>query len=136
VKELAQQLTGYQPLPEYDSAEHPHWRLMRAIIERWVAEHAGRVLLVPLPLYQYVEETADPSGYRSRFAELAAAIDCRLHDPLDDLLAYPKAERRRFRFERDVHPTREGHQALARSLAPAVRAALAANVSNAGAAAE
>jgi hypothetical protein len=124
VKDMTQRLTGYQPLPEYDRDDHPHWLLLRAVLEAWVREHAGPVLLVPLPLYQYVEESSDPTAYQRRFAEAAADLGCRLHDPLPDLLAYPRAERRRFRFEHDVHPTRAGHQALARSLAPAVAAVL------------
>src|SRR5262249_53288934 len=108
-----------------DSAEDPHWRLLAAILKRWIGEHAGPVLLVPLPLYQYVEETADAAAYRQRFRELAADAGCRLHDPLPDLLAYPAAERRGFRFGKDIHLSRAGHQAVARSLVPAVEAALA-----------
>ena len=64
-------------------------------------------------------------AYRARFRELAAATGAILHDPMDDLLAYTPEERRRFRFEQDVHPTPSGHRALAESLAPSLRALLA-----------
>lgn len=118
LQELAQRVTGYQPLPEYDDANHPAWIVMRSILERWSTECAQPMLVMPLPLYQYIEDTADPSSYRQRFAEMAAASGVALHDPLDDLRRYSMEERRRFRFEKDIHLTPAGHAALARSLAP------------------
>lgn len=118
VKELAQRLTRYQPLPDYDRPQNNVWQLMRAILEEWIGGHAKRVILMPIPLHQYVEETADPSAYQERFRELAAATGCILHDPLPDLLRYSAGERRGFRFEQDVHLTPQGHAALAASLAP------------------
>jgi hypothetical protein len=120
-KSFLQRHTHYQPLPEYDSSETPAWRLMRAILTKWVGEIGmEKVLLMPLPLYQYVEELADPAPYQARFAELAHELGCALHDPLPDLLRYSPAERRQFRFEKDPHPTPEGHRALAASLQPMV----------------
>ena len=124
LRDLAQKVTRYQPLPEYDRADSPPWMLMRAILERWIAEHRGPVLVMPIPLYQYVEETASPAEYRARFGELAAASGCSLHDPLDDLQRHTSEERRAFRFENDPHPTAAGHAALAASLAPVVESLL------------
>lgn len=124
VKRTAQRLSGYNPLPEYDSPSRPEWRVMSAILRRWIAEIDRPVVLCPLPLYQHVEGTASANGYRARFRELAAETGAILHDPLDDLLAYTPEERRGFRFEHDIHPTPAGHQAIAESLAPAVQAAL------------
>jgi carbamoyltransferase len=97
---------------------------MRAILDRWIREHQQPVLLIPLPLHQYVEGTADPGGYQARFRELAGATGCILHDPLHDLLQYSAAERRALRYEHDIHPSPQGHAALARSIAPAVARAL------------
>ncbi len=114
---VVQRMTRYQPTPEYDSAANPHWLLMRAILTAWRGLISQPVVLMPLPLYQHVEGTADPSAYRARFRELAAEIGAVLHDPLDDLLAYPAAARRKFRFPVDVHPTPAGHEAIAASLA-------------------
>jgi hypothetical protein len=120
-KAILQRHIGYEPLPEYRSPHTPAWRLMRAILVQWIGEiGASKVLLVPLPLYHHVEELADAAPYQARFADLAAEIGCRLHDPLPDLLRYSRAERRRFRFERDPHPTAEGHGALAASLRPVI----------------
>jgi hypothetical protein len=111
---------GQNPLPAYDSPRDPAWRLMRAILLRWVRESSVPVLIVPLPLYHYVEGIADPTAYRARFSELAATARAHLHDPLPDLLALPADQRRRLRFERDVHPTPFAHEVLARSIASAV----------------
>jgi lysophospholipase L1-like esterase len=125
LREVAQSLTGYQPLPDYDRADSPAWLLLRAILERWIGEQSKPVVLMVLPLHQYVEQTADPAAYQARFRELAAATGATLHDPLPDLWGYPAEERRRFRFERDVHPTPAGHAALAASLAPVLERVLA-----------
>jgi carbamoyltransferase len=128
LQELAQKVTRYQPVPEYNSPDDPAWRLMRRILEQWIGSHPQPVLLVPLPLYQYVEGTSSPDAYRARFRELAADTGCALHDPLDDLLKYSAEERRGFRFEKDVHPTPAGHAAIAKSLAVPVRRLLPENV--------
>lgn len=124
LQNLAQRLTRYQPFPEYGNPRDPAWLLLRAILTAWIAPQPRKVLLVPIPFYQYVEEVSDPSSYLARFRELAAATDCALHDPLPDLLRYPPEVRRGFRFTRDPHLTAAGHQALAASLAPVVRGLL------------
>jgi hypothetical protein len=126
VKDVLQTLTRYQPLPMYDRADTPEWRLMRAILARWIAESRVPVLLVPVPLYQYVEETSSPEGYQQRFRELAADTGAMLHDPLPDFHRVGKAERRRLRFERDIHPTPAWHRVMADSLAPRLRSLMAA----------
>ena len=126
VKDVVQTLTRYQPLPAYDRADHPDWRLMRAILSRWVAESAVPVLLIPVPLYQYVEETSSPEGYQQRFRELAADTGALLHDPLPDFHRLPKAERRQLRFGRDIHPTAAWHRVMADSLAPRLESLIAA----------
>jgi lysophospholipase L1-like esterase len=120
VKSLLQSAIGQNPLPAYDSADDPAWRLLRAILVRWVSESSVPVLIVPLPLYHYVEGIADPAAYQARFAEVARSTRAHLHDPLPDLLALPAPERRALRFERDVHPTPLAHDRLARSIASAV----------------
>ncbi len=123
---VAQRLTRYQPVPEFGSRRSPGWRLLRAILARWVGEHGdpSRIVVMPLPLYQHVEGTASPRPYQARFAEFCAESGCTLHDPLPDLLRYPPDQRRGFRFPFDVHPTPEGHAAIAKSLAPTVASVL------------
>ena len=120
LRDMAQQLTSYQPLPQYDDADSADWQLMRAVIGRFIGECRAPVLLMPIPLSQHVEETASAAGYQARFREAAQANGCLLHDPLPDLQAYSGEERRAFRFEKDIHLTPAGHAALAKSLLPVV----------------
>jgi carbamoyltransferase len=124
-KDAVQRLTRYQPLPEYDSAGTAGWRLMRAILSEWIGKSRAPVVLMPLPLPQHLDGACDAGGYQARFAELAAELKCTLHDPLPGLMRYPAAERRRFRWETDIHFTPEGHRALAESLAPVLHRLLA-----------
>jgi hypothetical protein len=129
LREVAQKFTKYQPLPDYDHAGNPVWSVMRGILEEWIEQHPKPVILMPIPLHQYIEETSDPRGYQARFREVAQATRCRLHDPLPDLLRYTPAVRRGFRFEQDVHPTPAGHAALAASLAPVLESVLVSRAS-------
>lgn len=129
VRDMVQKMTQYQPLPQYDSPGDPAWLLMRAILAQWTGMLAALgkpVLLVPLPLPQHLDRTCDASAYQARFAELASDLGCALHDPLPDLLRIPAAERRRLRWEQDIHFTPAGHEALAASLEPVLDAMLAA----------
>jgi carbamoyltransferase len=122
VKDLAQKISRYQPLPEYDRADGHEWTLMKAILRQWVGELEKPVIVMPIPIYHYVEETASPENYRARFNELKDWPGVTVHDPLPDYAAVPKAERRAFRLEKDIHPTPAHHRLLAESLARSVRA--------------
>jgi carbamoyltransferase len=122
LREMVQRATQYQPVPAYNRADDPDWLVMRAILERWIRGHPRPVIVMPIPLYQHVEGTSDPSAYQARFAELQAATGCTLHDPLPDLQSHSPEERRGFRFGEDPHPTPAGHAALADSLARAIEA--------------
>ena len=125
VKDLAQRISGYQPLPEYDNSGRREWVLMRTIFEMWTKELARPVVILPIPIYHYVEETADSQSYRARFAELADLPNVTVHDALPDYFAIPKAARRAFRFPTDIHPTPAHHSLLAESLARCVRSFIA-----------
>jgi carbamoyltransferase len=121
IRDLAQKVTHFQPVPDYGSPDNPKWLVMRRILEQWIGRSPVPVVLMPIPLFPFVEGTSDPTAYQARFRELAAATGCLLHDPLSDLQSYAPAERRSFRFEKDVHLTPVGHAALAASLAPIVQ---------------
>ena len=127
VKSILQSAIGQNPLPAYDSPSDPAWRVLRAILLRWISESSVPIVIVPLPLYHYVEGIADPSSYQARFAEVARATSALVHDPLPHLLQLSPAERRSLRFERDVHPTPFAHEQLARSIATAVAPLVAPN---------
>jgi carbamoyltransferase len=117
LKDLVQKATRYQPLPEYDTGDNPAWQLMRTIFLKWITECSSeKVLLVPVPLYQYVEGSSDPSKYQARFHEIVSETGCMFHDPLPDMIKYPPAERRNFRFKVDQHLSPRGHSILAKSL--------------------
>jgi len=128
LRDIAQKVTGYQPLPEYDDADSPDWRLMRAVLKEWIGQVKTPVILMPWPVLQYIEGTASPGHCRARFGEVAAeaGAHCVLHDMLPDLWKYTPEERRGFRFPgADIHPTVSGHAAVAKSLAPVVERVLA-----------
>lgn len=125
VKDVVQQLTRYQPVPAYNSSDTADWKLMRAILVQWVRSIDKPVVIMPIPLPQHIDEMCDASSYQARFAELATELGCTLHDPLPDLLEYSLAQRRRFRWEKDIHFTPEGHDVLARSLATVIEKLLA-----------
>ena len=76
-------------------------------------------------LPQHLHQTCHAAPYQARFAELAAELGCALHDPLPGLLRIPADERRRLRWEKDIHFTPAGHEALARSLEPVLAGMLA-----------
>ena len=118
-KELVQRVSRFQPLPEYDSKDSAAWLLMRTLLTAWASESAVPVIVVPIPLYHYVEELSSPV-YQRRFAELRTVANLEVYDPLPALLAYDKALRRKFRFDKDVHLTPSGHEALAAAIAPRV----------------
>jgi len=120
MKDVVQKFTGFQPLPEYNSASNPEWLLMKAILTDWIKTISSKVLLVPLPIYQYTEETSSAKKFQTRFKELAQELDVYLHDPLEDFQKYSMEERRKFRFETDIHPTPFGHQAIAKSIQPTI----------------
>jgi carbamoyltransferase len=116
-----QRITRYQALPVYNRARHPDWLLLKAILTRWASECSVPMIIMPIPLPTYVEETSSSRHYRRRFQELAPLPNVTVHDPLPHLLRVPRHERRALRFPRDVHPTAAWHQVVAGSLAEAVR---------------
>jgi lysophospholipase L1-like esterase len=128
LRDLAQKVTRFQPVPDYSRPDNPKWLVMRAILEEWIRKSPVPVLLMPVPLFPFIEGTSDPGPYQARFRELATATGCALHDPLPDLRKYSIGERRAFRFEKDVHLTPAGHAALAASLVPAVEQVIHATI--------
>jgi lysophospholipase L1-like esterase len=111
--------------PEYERRDDPAWRLMRAILARWIAESPAPALLCPLPTFDHIEGNVRADGYRARFAELARDTGAAFVDLLPTLQARPRAERRLARFPTDEHPTRFGHELFASALAPELERRLA-----------
>lgn len=116
VKDRLQRWSGYQPVPGYDRPDHPDWRLMQAILRRWIGEVEAPLVICPIPLYQHIEETASPKAYQQRFASLADPPRVVVHDPLPDFQRAPLEQRRGYRFPIDCHLTPSAHEVLADSL--------------------
>lgn len=123
LERLAHTLVRFTPYPEYNSARHPAWQLMEAILLKWTREQSRPVLLVPLPMYYFIEELSG-ANYQKRFLEVSVKSKSAYCDPLPGLTRFSREERRGFRFARDVHPSPAGHAAIAQVLEPAVRAVL------------
>jgi lysophospholipase L1-like esterase len=121
LREVAQRISGYQPVPEYNKSNSEEWLVMSEILKEWSALAKSKVLIVPFPLYHHVEETSDPVRYQKRFAELSSISNCTVFDPLSDLKKYSMKERKAFRFKNDIHPTPECHKAVAESLYPVIK---------------
>ena len=121
-KDMVQKLTRYQPYPEYNSADNDGWKLMQAILKRWIAESRSPVIVAVIPFYQYVEKTASYTNIRRRFDEFTASSGASVYHVIDELWAYPAEVRRSFRFRSDCHLTPLAHkvigEALAKVLAP------------------
>jgi hypothetical protein len=77
IKDVVQRLTAYQPVPDFDSRASPAWLLMRALLRAWREASRRPLLIVPLPLYQHVEGSADASAYQQRLA-LRCMMCCRI----------------------------------------------------------
>jgi len=116
LKQVAQKFTKYQPVPEYGKANTPEWLTMKTILAEWIRMAKSKVVVVPFPLYQHIEETSSAVDYQKRFAELAIETGCVIIDPLPILQQYSIEERRNFRFKTDVHPTPLCHKAVAEIL--------------------
>jgi carbamoyltransferase len=122
MKDMVQRLTRYQPLPEYNSASSPGWLITQAILCKWISESKVPVIVMVIPVYQYVEKTASYGNIRKRFDEFSKASTATVYHVIDDLWNYPADVRRKFRFENDCHLTPLAHkvvgEAIARVLVP------------------
>lgn len=119
-KDLIQRLTKYQPLPEYKNNNYP-WLLMKSILLKWFSELDKPLLLIPLPLHQYVEDQSDYKDVAKRFEEFNHIQNLFLFNPLNYLRDYPIEDRRKFRFEHDDHPTPFGHESYAKIFKPKIK---------------
>ncbi|BBM81678.1 SGNH/GDSL hydrolase family protein [Candidatus Uabimicrobium amorphum] len=120
LKHTIQKYLHYQPFPEYNSCTDK-WKLLSAILKEWISDSPKPVLVVPIPVYHYIEGISNACHYQNRFEELRQETGCILHDPLPTLRKYSDKEKREFRFKHDTHLTSKGHKALAESIVPKLR---------------
>jgi len=105
------------PYAIYNSPDSEHWRIMKAILHRFLAAVKGApVFLVPMPMYNhYLGEHAP--NYMHRFLELENAADgVRVVDLLPAMQSVPLERRQGFRFPDDPHYTAAAHSLVADSL--------------------
>jgi len=117
MREVAQRLTKFQPLPAYNSPSDPAWILLKAILTQWIQAANVPVIICLIPMDQHIEQTSSAEGYQARFRELETFPRTIVHDPLPDFWKFSAEERRGFRFKHDRHLTPAGHRVLAESLA-------------------
>jgi hypothetical protein len=103
--------------PEYESPNDPGWLLMKAILRAWIDQARASVMLCPIPTFAHINKGFSAEGYRRRFSELCVEWV----DLLPEFWKLSAAERRRCRFPIDDHPTRFGHEVIARGLIARVR---------------
>ncbi|NIR28428.1 MAG: hypothetical protein GWN84_03705 [Gammaproteobacteria bacterium] len=120
MKDTLLRMSRYRPITEYDDPSGPAWRLMSMILEQWITESTRPVLVMPIPMYHYVMQLADPSQYQQRFRATTVAAGGRFFDPLPAWMQVKASERRRF-FYRDGHLTPDGNKALATAMKGTVK---------------
>ena len=118
---MAQRVTRFQPLPQYNGEDHPEWLLMEAILRKWIAEISSPVLVCPLPIHQVIEETCAEIPYQKRFETLADSPRVQVHDVLPTFRSFSPEQRRAFRFKKDIHWTPTTHGVFADELAPLIQ---------------
>ena len=62
-KRLAQWMTRYQPVPEYDHQDDPGWLLMKRILSQLIDESSVPVVIVPIPQRQHFDKVASSKAY-------------------------------------------------------------------------
>ncbi len=116
-------LVNYQPFPEYDDPTGPAWLLMERIIERLIAERAGRrVVLAPLPSWFHVMKPS-LANYIPRFAELAdRSPDTHFINVLPHFSELPVKRRIEcFMSPTDSHYSPTGHRVVADAILAELR---------------
>ncbi len=109
------------PYAIYQYPDRPHWRTMRAILERFFDQVRGKpVLIVPMPMFNHYLEH-NPPTYWPRFQELENREDkVFVIDLLPAFTRWPLAERESFRFHEDPHYTAAAHQIVADTIEQAL----------------
>ncbi|MGA3405836.1 MAG: SGNH/GDSL hydrolase family protein [Candidatus Bathyarchaeia archaeon] len=110
-----------KPYSGYESDESRSWRLMRAILERFIGEVDGKpVFIVPLPSYHHYSFGVAPT-YLARYEKLHnPSKNCFVVDPLPYFKRLSHEQRRRCSGEQDyTHYSPFGHKILAEAISDA-----------------
>jgi hypothetical protein len=108
-----------RPYRGYDSETSEQWRLMRALIKRFIQQVEGKIVfLMPLPTYDQVVMNQQVN-YLSRFEEFHSPEEnCFVIDVLPYFNRLPPHERRKCRLDNDEmhHYSPMAHQVIADAL--------------------
>jgi len=109
-----------RPFSGYESDDSPSWRLMRAILERFIEEVKGKpIFIVPLPDYAHYSGSVPPT-YLARYEKLHdPSIGCFVVDPLPHFKRLSSQERRKC-ISTEEHYTPLGHQVVAETISDAL----------------
>ncbi|HMK83319.1 MAG TPA: hypothetical protein VK503_06345 [Candidatus Bathyarchaeia archaeon] len=109
-----------RPYSGYESDESRSWRLMRAILERFIGEVNGKpVFIVPLPDYAHYSCGVAPT-YLARYEKLHdPSIDCIVVDPLPHFNRLSSEELTKCR-SKEAHYSAFGHHVLAEAISDAL----------------
>ncbi len=118
---FARRVRGVGYPEEYSDPQQPAWRLMRAILETFIAEATAPVVLAPIPTGGHIDGGLSPDPYLTRFGELAFDAGCEMVNLLPRFFDEPRSRREQCRFARDSRPTALGHSMIADGLVPHLR---------------
>ena len=116
------QRRGEQPYPGYASPESQGWRLLQALLARFIeAARPTPVLLVPIPGYDFYHDGLEPL-YQPLFERLeAAGRGVHVMDLTRPLRELPWPDRKRLALAHDRHFSPFGHEQIARAVVAAVQ---------------
>ena len=105
---------GVQPYEAYVSPDTPGWKLMQAILGRFLEAAAPTpVLIVPIPEYRYYAFDAEPL-YQKLYDNLAAPRrGVQVADVTTPLRTLERSRQERLLFKNDQHLTPYGHEQMA-----------------------
>lgn len=119
LRKVTMRISGFTPVPDYNSPVNPGWLLLSKILQTWAAASRTPILLIPIPDDTFRSGLCNPRAYQARFNELAQQIGCHLYDPLPELLKL-SGEERRAMSDSTGHLTARGHETMARLLTPVI----------------
>jgi len=110
-----------KPNAGYDSEDSPSWRLMRAILQRFIEQVDGKpVFILPLPDQCHICFDIAPT-YLARYEKLHnPARNCFVVDPLPYFQRLSHEQRRKCCGERDPHYSPIGHKVVAEAISDAL----------------
>lgn len=121
LKSEAYRLSGVQPYPEFKVPDSPGWKLMRAILEKFIREVTpAPVLIVPTPTWEYYLHGVEPI-YQKFFDELQdPARGVHVLDVSNPLIREPWETRQRYSFKVGGHFTPFANEKVARLMAECI----------------